>query len=261
MTQSAHKLVVSRRAERIMQLLREQGVMTVESLSQALGVSMATVRRDLQEMHDRGLLVRIHGGAALKDKINAEPLFSDKEGQHRPEKESIARAALELIEDQDTIFLDGGSTLLLLARLLDKRKQLTIVTNSLMAASLLMESGHRLILTGGEFRAISRTLVGPLTSSILHNLSVDKAFMGTMGFTAKDGMSTTDANEAFTKSLVMQRAAKVILLADHSKLGVRSLAACPSPRLDVLVTDWMEPDLRRELEENNTRVIECSIGK
>ncbi|MGI5924325.1 MAG: DeoR/GlpR family DNA-binding transcription regulator [Lentisphaeria bacterium] len=253
---NGHKLLTAEREQRIMQLLRDAEVVTVSAISAALGMSEATVRRDLQAMHERGLLERVHGGAAIKQESKPEPLFSDKEGQFSAEKQRIATTALTLIRDHDTIFLDGGSTVLMLARLLDSFKALTIVTNSLMAAAQLMESPHRLILTGGEFRAISRTLVGPLSSPILKNIVVDKAFMGTMGFTTSDGMSTTDANEAYTKTQVMERARQVILLADRSKLGSSSFVTCGSDwRLDVLVTDAIDAKMRQELEERETRVI------
>ncbi|MDQ0290213.1 DeoR/GlpR family DNA-binding transcription regulator [Oligosphaera ethanolica] len=256
MSGNGHKLLTAEREQRIMQLLHDSDVVTVSAISEALGMSEATVRRDLQAMHERGLLERVHGGAAVKQESSPEPLFSDKEEQFSTEKQRIAAAALSLIHDHDTIFLDGGSTVLMLARMLDSLKALTIVTNSLMAAAQLMESPHRLILTGGEFRAISRTLVGPLSSPILKNIVVDKAFMGTMGFTTTDGMSTTDANEAYTKTRVMERARQVILLADRSKLGCSSFVTCgPDWHLDVLVTDAIDPKTRQELEERDIRVI------
>jgi DeoR/GlpR family transcriptional regulator of sugar metabolism len=115
---------------------------------------------------------------------------------------------------------------------------LTIVTNSIMAAAELMESPHRLILLGGEFRAISRTLVGPLTGQIVNSLNINKAFMGTIGFTVESGISTTDPNEAYTKELIMRHAAKVIILADSSKIGVPSFVTSGSLEdIDVLISD------------------------
>src|ERR1035437_857416 len=102
---------------------------------------------------------RIRGGATLKTLNRIEPLFQDKETQNSEAKAAIAAKALELIDDHALVYLDGGSTVLMLARLLDQRQDLTVVTNSLMAAAALMSTNHRLILVGGEFRPISRTLV------------------------------------------------------------------------------------------------------
>ena len=255
MESGQHRMLTAEREQRILQLLKANEVMTVSAISQRLGASEATVRRDLQSMHERGLLERIHGGATYKSERVSEPLFKDKESLNADAKTAIAVSALELIKDNDTIFIDGGSTLLKLVQLLDERRNLTVVTNSLMAAALLMESGHKLILTGGEFRAISRTLIGPLSAGVLNEIAVDAAFMGTLGFTVEDGMSTTDANEAFTKSLAMKRARKVVLLADRTKLGRNSFAKCANGKIDVLVTDGIDDEMRKKLEDKNISVI------
>ena len=252
----AMRMLASERESRILELLSGTQGRSIHDLSAALDVSMATVRRDLAEMEHRRLLTRVRGGATLVPARRIEPLFAAKETENREAKERIARAALGLVEDHDVIYLDGGSTVLMLARLLVQCRDLTVVTNSLMAAAQLMESGHHLILCGGEFRALSRTLVGPLSKPILESIAVDKAFMGTIGFTLSDGMSTTDANEAFTKEQVMRRAKQVILLADHSKFGTRSLIRCGLDRpLDVLITDAIDDKLRQALADLGTDVI------
>jgi DeoR/GlpR family transcriptional regulator of sugar metabolism len=254
-------LLSPEREQRILELLREAHVVSVVDLSRALEVSAATVRRDLQSMHERKLLQRVRGGAARRPVMRTEPLFQDKEGLNTQAKKAIARAALALIEDHDRIYLDGGSTVLMLARLLDERKDLTVVTNSLMAAGELMSTSHRLVLVGGEFRPLSRTLVGPLTASVIHSIHVDKAFMGTIGFTLEDGMTTTDPQEAFTKARIMERAHQVILLADGSKLGVASFARSgAADDVDVLITEAVDPRFRDDLEASGIEVISANVG-
>ncbi len=251
-----HRLLTAEREQKILQLLGDSRVMAVSDLSAALEVSEATIRRDLQSMHERKLLQRVRGGATLGVLTREEPLFTDKEGQQAAEKVRIARAALALIEDHDTIYLDGGSTVLTLARMLDSRRGLTVVTNSLMAAAVLMNSRHRLILVGGEFRGRSRTLVGPLSAAVVQGLIMDKAFMGTIGFSIPDGMTTTDPSEAFTKEQILQRANQVVLLADSSKLGVPSFARSGSlDDVDILVTDAIDESMQRELESYGVRVM------
>ena len=251
-----HRLLTAEREQKILQLLRLSRVLSVSSLSSDLSVSEATVRRDLQGMQERGLLQRVHGGATVRPLAREEPLFTDKEGFQAEAKQRIAEAALEFVRDNDTIYLDGGSTVLGLARTLDARRDLTIVTNSLMAAAALMTSRHRLILVGGEFRALSRTLVGPLTAHIIQSLSLDKAFMGTIGLTIPDGMTTTDPGEAFTKEQILHRANQVFLLADSSKLGVPSFARSGSIEdIDVIVTEAIEPDMQRDLDGHGVRVV------
>lgn len=248
--------LTTEREQQILEMLSGVEALSVSELAKGLGVSEATIRRDLSSMSGRGLLNRYHGGATLSSTKVSEQMFSDKENLLSDEKRRIAQAALGLIEDRDKIYLDGGSTTLYLAKLLERKRDLTVVTNSLMAASILMESRHRMILVGGEFRALSRTLVGPLTASILENISVDKAFMGTMGLTLTEGLSTSDAGEAFTKRLVMKRAGQVILLVDHSKLGTNSFINTGSAGdVDTLVTDAVSENFRKRLEELGTKVI------
>ncbi|NMA42864.1 MAG: DeoR/GlpR transcriptional regulator [Oligosphaeraceae bacterium] len=253
----AHKLLNAEREQHILELLRRSDALSVAALSASLEVSEATVRRDLQSLHERGLLVRVHGGATLHGVTQPEMLFSDKESKQGAEKQRIAAAALELIQPNDSIYLDGGSTVLQLARLLEaKPGRLTIVSNSLMAAYLLMESRHRLILCGGEFRPLSRTLVGPLSTPVLQSISVDKAFMGSIGLTLEDGLSTTDANEAFTKKQIISRSRQVILLADHSKFGRPSFVNSGALQdLDVVVSDAVPPEFRERFDELGIRLI------
>lgn len=256
MLESGHKLLTTEREQLILESLRRSETLSAITLSGILGVSVATVRRDLESLQSRGFLFRVHGGATIRQDSAIEPIFSDKEGKYGDEKRRIADGALALIEDYDSIYLDGGSTVLCLARLLECRRSLTIVTNSLMAASLLMESGHRLILTGGEFRALSRTLVGPLTAHILREITVDKAFMGTIGLTLEDGMSTTDANEAYTKNLIISRARQVILLADSSKQGVSSFVTCGGlDAIDILVTDALSTPFKEYIAQQKIKVV------
>ena len=151
----------------------------------------------------------------------------------------------------------SASTVLEMARRLPPLRDLTVVTNSLMAAADLMEKNFHIILVGGEFRSLSRTLVGPLTSKILESLTISKAFLGTIGLEAERGISTTDPNEAYTKELVMKRSDKVFLLADSSKFGVSSFVFSGSAKdIDVLVTDSALPQAaQKQLKTKNIEVI------
>ena len=189
------------------------------------------------------MLRRVHGGAVSMESRLEEAVFDDKTNQFSKEKRSIAEKAFKLIGQEESLFLDGGSTTLCLARLLKDRKDLTVVTNSLRAAAELADSGPRVILTGGELRRISQTMVGPLTSAVLSQVRVDKAFMGTMGLCLENGLTTTDPNEAFVKSLVMEQATQVVLLADSSKAEKVSFARVSDwQKVDILISDLMLPN-------------------
>jgi DeoR/GlpR family transcriptional regulator of sugar metabolism len=186
-----------------------------------------------------------------------EPLFADKRSLAAREKRRIAEVAAAMVAAGDTIYLDGGSTVLELARLLRDRTNLTVVTNSLQAALELSGRGPRLIVIGGELRRLSQTLVGPLTRLVLGELHLDKAFMGTIGFALEEGLTTTDPSEAFTKQLVMRQARQVILLADSSKAGKVSFARAGSwDEVHVVVTDrQVDGAFARELAKKGPRLV------
>lgn len=238
MTTTDHRELAPQRWERLRAVLRQNRVARVGELCQQLHASSATVRRDLEQLAERGEVQRIHGGAVLVESRLEEPLFDTKTSLATKEKLRIARAALGFVKPRQTIYLDGGSTVLELARLLHDHPNLTVVTNSLRAALELAGRGPRLILVGGELRRLSQTIVGPLTQHTLAGLHVDTAFMGTIGLGVKEGLTTTDPVEAYTKKLVMDQAGQVIVLADSSKAGKVAFAHAGGwDTVDVLITD------------------------
>ncbi|HWQ93192.1 MAG TPA: DeoR/GlpR family DNA-binding transcription regulator [Clostridia bacterium] len=251
------KALAPQRWDQLRALIRDSGVIRVEDLCHRLNVSAATVRRDLDQLERSGAIRRVHGGAVSVESRLEEPLFNHKTALAPREKRAIAEAALNFIEPGDTLYLDGGSTVLELARLLRDRSNLTVVTNSLHAAHELSGQGPRLILIGGELRRLSQTLVGPLTRQVLGELHLDKAFMGTIGFSLKQGLTTTDPSEAFTKQLVMEQARQVILLADSSKAGKVSFARAGSwDTIHAVITDkHVEKNFANELIKKGIKLV------
>jgi DeoR family fructose operon transcriptional repressor len=251
------RVLASERLEHLRDLVRARRVVRIEELRAELGVSLATVRRDLSELEARGELRRVHGGAVSVEDRLPEPLFDAKAAEAIHEKQRIAAVALGLVGPGETIYLDSGSTVLELARLLRDRADLTVVTNSLPAAVELAGGGPRVIVIGGELRTLSRALVGPLSRLVLDELFVDRAFMGTFSLSLLDGLSTTDPGEAFTKRLVLDRARQVVLLADSRKAGTRALArAGDLDRIHLLVTDeGLDAEIEQALVKRGIRVI------
>ena len=253
---SRNRELAPERLNRLRALLREQPVLRLADICRRLNVSPATARRDLNALERQGELRRVHGGAVGTESRLEEPLFDDKATWAAREKNAIARTALRRIQPGDTLYLDGGSTVLALARLLRDRTGLTVVTNSLRAAIELAGSGPRLILIGGELRRLSQTLVGPLTRLTLDHLHVDRAFMGTIGLTLDEGLTTTDTNEAFTKELVLRRAREVVLLADASKFGaISNVRAGRLEDLDLIITHRPPPQLLRDQRRKGVKVV------
>lgn len=257
MSVADHKALAPQRWDSLRALIRNSGVIRVEDLRRRLNVSLATVRRDLDQLEQSGAIRRVHGGAVSVESRLEEPLFDDKTSIAAREKLRIAEAALKFVAPGDTIYLDGGSTVLELARLLRERTNVTVVTNSLRAAHELAGRGPRLILIGGELRRLSQTMVGPLTRCILQELHVDRAFMGTIGLALEEGLTTTDPSEAYTKELVMGQAGQVILLADSGKAGKVSFArAGQLEKVHVVVTDRaLDKNFARELAKKGIKVV------
>jgi DeoR/GlpR family transcriptional regulator of sugar metabolism len=238
MAASSSRDLAPRRRDRLLELVASRGAVRLAELCRELGASPATVRRDLEELDGCGRLRRFHGGAVSLGKRLEEPLFDDKTAIAAREKHRIAEAALKLVGAGETVYLDGGSTVLELASLLRDRSDVTVVTNSLRAALELAVKGPRLILVGGELRRLSQTLVGPLTAAILGELRPDKAFMGTMGMDPEGGLTTSDPAEAHTKRLAVAASRQVVLLAHSAKAGKSAFVRSGSlSDVDVLVTD------------------------
>jgi DeoR family fructose operon transcriptional repressor len=249
--------LAARRRQRLGLIVETRGAARLDELSSALGVSQATVRRDLNALVAAGRLRRVHGGAVALDQRLDEPHFDVKAAAAATEKQRIAARAVEMISPDDTVYLDSGSTVQALARLLPGWNRLTVVTNSLPVATELVGRGPRLIVIGGELRATSRAFVGPLTRLLLEELHLDRAFMGTFALSLDDGLTTTDPSEAYTKQLVLSRAREVILLADSTKMGTRSFVrAGRLEDVDVLVTDaGIDDRIARTLARRGVRVI------
>jgi DeoR/GlpR family transcriptional regulator of sugar metabolism len=247
------------RRQRIRSIVEARRGARLEELSVALGVSQATVRRDLDELEAEGRVRRVHGGVVAVDERPGEPHFEVKAAEAAEEKDRIAARAVAMLAPDETVYLDSGSTVLAAARLLRGWDRLTVVTNSLPAVVELAGHGPRLIVIGGEFRATSQALVGPLSQHLLENIHVDRAFIGSYAVSLDDGLTTTDPAEAFTKKLVLERATQVVLLADSRKMGTHSFVhAGRLEAVDVLVTDHgIDERTVRSLERRGITVIKA----
>lgn len=208
----------------ILQAVNNNGKATVMELSEALGVTAVTVRRDLEKLEERGLLLRTHGGAmaiTMEGTDTAyERTFQEKLGKFAEEKGRIAQTAADLVVDGEAILLTPGTTNTLLYRKLVGKNDLTIVTN---AANIVLQENdapnHDVILTGGKLRAKSYALVGPLAEQSLNAIRVDKLFLGVDGFDLQEGLTTPNLLEASINRKMIEISKQVIVVADHSKFG------------------------------------------
>jgi DeoR family transcriptional regulator, aga operon transcriptional repressor len=235
------RLGAMRQADRfnlIVERLSTNGSVAVGALVGELGVSAATVRRDLSLMEDQRLLARTHGGAVAHGVLYELPLRY-RSARHSEQKARIARAAAAVVPEGAAIGLTGGTTTTEVARALADRDGLTVVTNSLSIASeLAVRPNLRLVVTGGVARAESYELVGPLAESALANLNLDIVIVGVDGISAAAGFTTHHEVEAHTNRALIERARRVIVAADSSKLGQVAFARiCNLDEVDELISD------------------------
>ena len=233
-----------RRAERldgILARLASDGSVSVRELTQSMGASSATVRRDLKLLEQQQLLSRSHGGAVRNGLLYELPVRY-RGGQHAEEKERIADAAAERIADAETVGLTGGTTTTAVARRL-RNRALTVVTNAVnIASELVISETIRLVVTGGVARPQSYELIGPLADASLEGLNVDLMFLGVDGVNAS-GVTTHDEIEAQTDRKMVGRAARVIVVCDSSKIGRSALSRiCTLSQIDELITDVDAPE-------------------
>ncbi len=242
------------RQRHILERARRDGRVEVADLAEAFDVTYQTVRRDLTALEHHGVLRRLHGGAIPVERLKFEPALGRRD--MTPEKERIAEAALEEVPAGGTVLLDGGSTTGRLAEqlLLD----LTVVTNSVSIAMTLMpRSNIDLMLLGGRVRARTQVTVEGWVLQALEDTRVDVAFMAADGVSAEHGLTTRGAAEAQVKRAMIRSARRVVLLADHTKVGEEHFARFAAlDEVDCVITDSDLADgLADELAAAGPRVV------
>lgn len=252
-------MIAHERHLRIRQVLAQRGSCTVAALRDLLGVSAATLRRDLTLLERLGEVVRSHGGVMDPSRTAGEPPFAGRMREAVEAKQRIAERAVALIPPGATVFVDAGSSALALGQRLLERGGHVLYTNSLPLLQDLRAQGAKLVCIGGERRDVSQALVGGLALDWLGRLHFDVAVLGASGLDAREGASTTELMEAAVKREVLQRAGRSILLADARKWG-RPAAVCFSSwdRIADWVTDYQPTRREREtLRRLGTTVHTC----
>jgi DeoR family fructose operon transcriptional repressor len=240
-------MLAETRRKRLMELITNQGFATLEELVRGLGVSESTVRRDLEALDAAGSIRRTHGGAVVPGEGRAMPALEDRSTTAQDEKRAIGQAAAALVEDGDTILLDGGTTTLEVARALAHRP-VQVVTNSLPIAQLLTASKDiDLILVGGYVYPRTGVAMGPLATATLQGIRVRHAILGAGGIVA-DGVYNSNGLLVETEREMMACAQDVMIVADRSKFGRISLSwLCGFDAIRRIVTDPGLPDEYRSL--------------
>ncbi|MEV4391876.1 DeoR/GlpR family DNA-binding transcription regulator [Nonomuraea sp. NPDC049607] len=245
----------------ILELLAQEGRLSVEEAAEALDVSTATIRRDLDQLAQQQMLMRTRGGAVTQSVSYDLPLRY-KTARHADEKHRIAAAAAGLVTPGAVVGLNGGTTTSELARTLATLSTLesgfTIVTNALnIAAELTVRQHVKIVVTGGVARQQSYELIGPLASGVLEQVTLDVAFLGVDAIDVDLGASAHHEGEASVNNLLISRAAQVVVVADSSKVGRRAFSRiCPIERIDTLVTDArLSDELTGRLTDAGVKVV------
>lgn len=224
----------------IMEQVNKYGRMNVLDMAEKLDVSTATIRRDLNELEQRGMIRRIHGGAVLASvSTTFEYQYHDKVALRMEEKKRIAIFAAEEVQDGDAIFLDSGTTTYQIASLLGSKKNLTVITYDMSIASILNNhTSAQIIVTGGIVRPYYNVLLGSITEAFIQNMMVDKVFISADAIHQNFGISNANYIESGVKSLLVKAGKKVILVADRTKFGKVAVSKfCDLEDIDLLITD------------------------
>ncbi len=223
-------ILAEERRRKILEQLEEEGTVKTSQLASLFSVSEVTIRRDLEVLKEEGKLKKVHGGAVANeqdfkssyhgDTITFEPSFREKSEVHQEEKEKIGRKAASMIKDGSSVFIGTGTTTMQIVKHLGDKSALTVVTNSLNhGLELARVPEAEILMTGGQLRANTSALVGPIAKRSLEEIYVDTLFLGVNGISIDQGYTVPSLREADMARRVTRMANQVIIVADFSKFG------------------------------------------
>ena len=243
--------ITNYRHKKILEMLYQRQSVSADELATEFGVSKITIRRDLDTLAGDKYLERTRGGAVSVSGLRLEEFFDEKDHLAKREKSLIGRYVASLISENETVFINAGSTTLEVIRHLVGKKA-RVVTNNAACLSLDIDPMQELILLGGDYRIHSKSLVGDLTIAGLHNIFSSVTVLGINGVSIKKGCTSAVHQEtSVNKAMIENSSGKVIVVADHTKMNcVSSFLTCPLNKIDKIVTDWLTPvAFCEELEE------------
>lgn len=235
-------MLAVKRRNKIIDILKEKGEISTKYLQEILYVSGATIRNDLAELEEQGIIKRIHGGAVLNENLNIPNSYIDLHSRSKKninEKKAIANLAVDLVEENQTIFCDASSTVLYFIPQLKEHPNLTIVTNGIFTALTIKQFlSADVILLGGSFRKDSGAIEGLLSRDILKKLHGDIMFTSAHGFSLEEGLTDFNLYEVELKKKMVEKAQKLVALVDHTKIGnISTTSFAGIEEIDVLITD------------------------
>ncbi|MCI1208352.1 MAG: DeoR/GlpR family DNA-binding transcription regulator [Treponema sp.] len=250
-------MLQKRRAE-ILARIRQEKMVTVTLLADEYKVSEETIRRDLVFLESKKYLKRVYGGAVLPEFYDKEPAYEKREGSNQEQKVAIAKAASTLINDDDVLFIDNGTTCLELAKQLADKNNLTVITYSLLVAKTIAENETaKVFLLGGQLRKGEMSVSGFLTNNNLSDFFADKVFIGAGGITVSDGVTDYHPEETNIRRKMIAHSKSIVVLADYTKFGISAMnAVCPVVKIDTLITDSrINKDIKDQYRKSGVNLI------
>lgn len=239
-------MIPVQRLTSILEDIKSNRAISVSDLSLKYDVSEMTIRRDLKQLEDQGLITRTHGGAVPNNRALDELQFVQKQGIHEAEKRQIARYAVtQFVSEGDIIIMEGGTTVTGMVAHMESYRNLTVMTNSLFTLFELQKiaTGNTIISTGGVLREVSNTLVGPIAEKHFSEHHATKVFLSSTGWTEATGFTDPNMLEIQVKKTMIKSARSIIMLLDSSKFGLVSLTSfLDAYAPDVIITDRGIPD-------------------
>jgi DeoR/GlpR family transcriptional regulator of sugar metabolism len=246
------------RQEHLRRFVQQRQRATVTEISEHFSISLATVRRDLEALAERGEVQRFHGGVIAVRNAPPELPVLQRTADQAEEKRRIGRAAAGLVKDGETIFLSSGTTVLEVARNLRERRNLTVITNSLLVINTLADApGITLVGLGGILRHSEMSMIGHITEQALAEVHAHKIIMGIRALDVERGLTNDYLPETMTDRAILARGGEVIIVADHTKCGRLSTAfVAPITAMHKLITDAKAPsDLVEALRAKGIEVL------
>jgi DeoR family transcriptional regulator of aga operon len=231
------------RRVKILEVLNSEGQVTVSELSKKFNVTEVTIRNDLSHLAGKELLIKTRGGGLKAQRVGIDQHLNDKAKINSKEKQAIGKKAAELINDNDTIIIDSGTTTIEIAKNLSRIKNLTVITNALNIASQLIQDEIKVILLGGILRTASLSLTGPIGENSIKNFYCDKCFLGVDGIDSQSGIYTPNLEEAHLNRMMINASKEVIIVTDSNKFKRKSFAhIAPITKVNMIVTDSKIPE-------------------
>ena len=256
-----HSPLPAERQQRILEILREEFSIRSSNLSELLGVSEMTIRRDFDRLEKQGLVARTHGGAVFRqERVAGNAHYRNSIKKNPEQKQQIAQKAASMIAPNDIVYIGEGTTASMVVRFVEPAMHFAIFTNNIGVISEfeLTNISAELVLLPGTYNPMTHALAGPLTIEMIQQVNATKVFLGADGLSLSAGLSTPDLEIAvIERSMIQQTRGQVIVMADHPKFGlVAEMSIAPLKHIDVLITNRKIPvDFQKDLDKMGVQVV------